>query len=358
MIPLQHARELDNFLIEHPSRWSAQRSEWEAQCDVVVARRYAKFSCGSQRPATTGDFSMVVSVYLDDGRVTGASVAGLTLEGQFWRSSLDLPSAEVEKTPEGWKIVSRVLQPFTGLSARRADGARLERLTLTWTDQGSSDPAGAPSTARVTMSSINDFELIERALEQLEQGARDGQHDLFSRGAFRPARLKTRLMSLPGQPLGHECCADPAMLPPIELDEVAEMSPETLDSALFSTVPIRGFAQLCGDCHQGAGDHPPSFLHGNASSILSRLQTCSQRIWMRLRMWGLPPGQRPKSPMPPVNALAWLGAGDASELVQILDTLEQYAEAVVREQLAPEREPDDLFAAGYRNAVECRTANP
>jgi len=63
----------------------------------------------------------------------------------------------------------------------------------------------------------------------------------------------------------------------------------------------------------------------------------------------------PLSPMPPVNSMHWLHGGDTSKQLTALDNLERYTEALVREQLAPEREPTDLFAAGYQNAVQCRS---
>ena len=43
------------------------------------------------------------------------------------------------------------------------------------------------------------------------------------------------------------------------------------------------------------------------------------------------------------------------QIGRTLFQMERYTEALVREQLAPEREPTDLFAAGYQNAVQCRS---
>lgn len=77
MVPLQHAREFDEMLKVHPSWRSVERTERETECEVIIARRYAKFTCGSERSGTLGAFGFIVSGCLDEGTVTGASVAGL-----------------------------------------------------------------------------------------------------------------------------------------------------------------------------------------------------------------------------------------------------------------------------------------
>jgi len=357
MTPLQHARRVDVLLVDHPAWRSIKRSEREADCEVVIARRYAKFTCGSQRAGLAGHTGLVVSVYLDDGRVTGACVAGLEIGSEYWRSSLDLPLPKVERTVQGWKIVSRVLQAFTGLSVRRGNGVRIEQLTLKWTDGGSSETSGPPSSARATLLLVDDFELVRQAVERLEQQGRAGEHGLFARGAFRPARLTVRLMALLGESVDDTWLRDASRLPPIALEADTTLPDDTLDSVLLADVPIADFAALCADCHAGPNEYPPNFLYREPETVLGNLSVCSQRIWMRLRTWGFAPAQRPKSPMPPVGSMSWLASADTAKQLEALDSLERFTEALVRKQLAPNEEPHDLFAAGYQNAMQCRPSS-
>ena len=357
MTALQHARRADELLVDHPAWRSIARRERQADCEVIIARRYAKFTCGSQRAGLAGDSGLVVSVYLNDGRVTGASVAGLEIGGEYWRSSLELPSPKVERTLQGWKIVSRVLQPFRGRSVRRGNGLRIEQLTLKWADGGSSETSGPPLSARAKLLLVDDFDLVRQALERLEQQGRAGEHDLFARGAFRPARHAVRLMALLGEFVDDTCCREASRLPPIVLKADTTLPDDTLDSALLADIPIADFAALCADCHAGPNEYLPNFLYGEPETVLGNLSVCSQRIWMRLWMWGFAPAQRLKSPMPPVGSMSWLASADTVKQLEALDSLERFTEVLVRKQLVPNDEPHDLFAAGYQNAMQCRPSS-
>lgn len=71
------------------------------------------------------------------------------------------------------------------------------------------------------------------------------------------------------------------------------------------------FQRYCTPCHQTPTRSPPNFLHGPDAVVRAQLAQCAERIRFRLAMWELAPQDRPKTPMPPQQSLAALGADAA-----------------------------------------------
>ncbi|HJV25256.1 MAG TPA: hypothetical protein VJ673_06200 [Aromatoleum sp.] len=92
-------------------------------------------------------------------------------------------------------------------------------------------------------------------------------------------------------------------------------------------VPLAGlFQRYCTPCHQTSTRTPPNFLEGGSAAAQARLTHCAARIRYRLAMWQLPPEARPKTPMPPLQALRGLGADPATWAASSeLATLQAYA---------------------------------
>jgi len=114
------------------------------------------------------------------------------------------------------------------------------------------------------------------------------------------------------------------------------------------------FVRYCGRCHETADRFPPNFLHGTPAEVEANLTQCAERIYFRLGMWGKEPPTRPKTPMPPENALQdlavsrdeWPGHAD-------LHTLRDYAGDILRSESRTLPTLDTLQARGYGKLRPC-----
>ena len=122
----------------------------------------------------------------------------------------------------------------------------------------------------------------------------------------------------------------------------------------FPEPAIRTTYQYCARCHASPEVSPPNFLYGDAKKVRANLARCAERIFYRLDVWSLPPAQRPKTPMPPVHALAGLGvAAETWPEASALALLRQYSAGLVRAETGKEPRLADLEARGYENLRRC-----
>lgn len=115
----------------------------------------------------------------------------------------------------------------------------------------------------------------------------------------------------------------------------------------------RMFEAQCGRCHHTTSRTPPNFLAGNAARVESALQSCRQRIFVRLAMRGLPFDRRAKSPMPPQRSAGSTSEADDRMLIELL--------ATVQSQLTQQtgRAPvlEELLRHGYESLPPCLPAS-
>ncbi|BAL26533.1 hypothetical protein [Azoarcus sp. KH32C] len=154
------------------------------------------------------------------------------------------------------------------------------------------------------------FDAVSDAISTLAAAPDGGP---FAAGPFRRDRLMPALLAQLGQraPTTHQARSD---IPPARYPE-------------HQPVPIAGlFQRYCTPCHQTPASTPPNFLDGGNATAQARLTHCAARIRYRLAMWQLPPEARPKTPMPPLQALRGLGADPATWAASSeLATLQTYA---------------------------------
>jgi hypothetical protein len=180
---------------------------------------------------------------------------------------------------------------------------------------------------------LDDFAAIRKLIEELPA-------DVFSSAPFRRAAVLGALFDKLG--LEFDSLADAGLPPP-----VLETRATTAD---FAEPAVRSLYQYCGRCHANPEVSPPNFLYGDEQRVRTNLAHCAERIFYRLDLWNLPPTDRPKTPMPPIHALAALGLQPADPR---LAPLRQHAAGLLRQETGKEPRLAELQARGYENLRNC-----
>ncbi|NMG74265.1 hypothetical protein [Aromatoleum diolicum] len=225
-----------------------------------------------------------------------------------WPGGLALPDPNIpsrdplpdDAAQAGGVLLANIPAPFEPLAPRapleiwrQADDARIND-----TVAGLADFLGARDLARLDAAFAGrvaepaDFARVSRAIAAL--AAADGGP--FAAVPFRRDRLMPALLAQLGQA-------------PASASSTLAVAPPVRDAPQFPPAPSAGlFQRYCTPCHQTPASSPPNFLHGDDATVRARLTHCAARIRYRLAMWQLPPDARPKTPMPPQQALRALGA--------------------------------------------------
>jgi len=186
----------------------------------------------------------------------------------------------------------------------QADDGRINETIAGLADfLGERDLARIDATLTGRASVRGDFTAVSRAIAALAASPAVTSPDITSPDAgpfaatpFRRAPLMAALLAQLGAPATRE--------PP-----APTVAPAARDTPQFPPAPSAGlFQRYCTPCHRTPAESPPNFLHGDDATVRARLKHCAARIRYRLAMWQLAPEARPKTPMPPQQALRALGA--------------------------------------------------
>jgi hypothetical protein len=206
-------------------------------------------------------------------------------------------------------------------TARLADGEAIEHVALEWPDE----KAPARGHARVTIR--RDLAEVTKAIAGLN----------VSTDAALPGLIDDLLGHLEGTP-------------PAQLVARPATKADVYEAVAVDDRPlVRLFESRCGSCHHTASSTPPNFLSGNAARVEAALESCSQRIFVRLAMRTLPPEQRTKSPMPPQRLRASDNAADDKAAIELLAMVE--AQLTQRYGRTPTLE--DALRHGYESLPSC-----
>ena len=337
----EDVRQLDAALFAR-GRKAAARERQTLPC--TVASRPRGGESGERvklRCTTPAGLSLEGRIYLEGARVTGGTIEKLDTGGGPLRD-LDLTGGAVT-VAEGRREIEIVpLQKLTGLHARRTDGNAVESLRITW--QGE-------ETALATVTVLADFTLVADAIRALAAQTEEGMSDAFSSRPFRRTAVLGPLFTALGLPR-EACCPDVPpdhLLPPPHLEAGDTARPED-----FPEPAVRAFFQYCGRCHATAEPSPPNFLHGDAPQVRAQLTHCAERIFYRLDAWRLAPGDRTKTPMPPVHALPALGLSAATWPEDpALALLKQHTAGLLRAETGAPPRLEDLEVRGYESLRSC-----
>jgi hypothetical protein len=320
----EDARRLDAALFAHGSRPGAPRERQTMPCEVTVQPRGAtgervKLRCSG----------LEGRVYLEGDQVTGGTIDRL--------DALRDLEVTVGKVLGPQELEIAVVQKLTGLHARRADGQAVERLHLSWRE----------GSGEATVVFLKDFDPAAMAVQEIATRTAAGQLDAFSSHPFRRTALLGALFAELG--LEPDLCCEVSGLPPPVLESGGTAGPDD-----FPEPAVKALYQYCGRCHATPEVSPPNFLHGDVETVRAHLSQCAERIFYRLEIWNLPESARPKTPMPPLQALRSLGleAGSWPEAPD-LALLRQHATGLLRAGTGPAPRLEDFQARGYENLRSC-----
>lgn len=265
---------------------------------------------------------------LRDVDVTGGSVLS---RGAAWRATLPLARGATQ--------------------ARRGDGNALETLRID--SDRLAQAADGTVKGRATLTVLQDFEPVHKAIQSIVRDSAEGKADVFSNRPFRRASLMPALFDRMGmKPIGW-CCVNDAGMPPPAMEGHTSAATARAE-ADAKPMALQPFYRYCATCHQSSDRSPPNFLQGSASAVAANLAHCAQRLHVRLAMWQMPPEYRSKTPMPPPYALygfhtspeAWRDSGE-------LTSLRAHVERLLQAESGKTPRPEELLTRGYENLRSC-----
>lgn len=349
-------RWVDARLTEAARKPGTRREVHRARCETEVvpeqaAGRMLKFRC-------EGGFVMGGWLEVRQGAVARGAIRHLVVPGMRSLHNLDVNAVSFQRRGSAWTLRLGVLDVDHGVHARRVDGAALEEILLNLREPEASAGHASPRVVgRGSLTVVDDFEWMERAVDALVTGANgDGAGPLSAR-PFRRAAVLGALAGYLGSGDTPVCCATPGLMPPLEV-EPAEAAP--LASAAFEGIPPEvgdAFARYCSACHGSANPFPPNFLHGGATSVKAKMARCAPRLYVRLHAWGQPAAGRSRPPMPPASALLDHGMTPATwRTSKALATLQGYVAALVMQAGSLHEAREALLGGGYEALSTCTSA--
>lgn len=315
--------------------------------------------CAPDADTDQGGFALRGRLYLINGTITRGVIDQLTLPGEGAPSTgLEVSSARMQENPGGLREIRLSLARGTQ-HARLSSGNAIAEIRISWpwdATAGISAPFPQLTGIPAALNVLQDFVLLEQALRDLSTSA-DAKDDLLSGQPFRRRLLLRTLFPRLGIQLA-DCCAEDQEYPPIRVDDADRLTATGKVEPTAIQGPERGFYRFCSRCHLTRERFPPNFLFGDTAQVQANLEHCAERLYVRLGMWSLPPGERLKTPMPPVHALSMLqldeaGWRDSPELAG----LAAYIGNRLQQQTGREPRLGDLLRRGYENLRGCLAEN-
>lgn len=329
----EDARRLDAALFARGSRPDAPRERQTMPCEVTVQPRGAtgervKLRCSG----------LEGRVYLEGDQVTGGTIERLEAAGGPLRD-LEVTGGQISRQGD---LEIAVVQKLSGLHARRADGQAVERIRLSWRE----------GSGEATVVFLKDFDPAVATVQEIATRTAAGQLDAFSSRPFRRTALLGTLFAELG--LEPDLCCEVSSLPPPVLESGGTAGPDD-----FPEPAVKALYQYCARCHATPEVSPPNFLHGDVETVRAHLSQCAERIFYRLEIWNLPESARPKTPMPPLQALRSLGLeAESWPKAPDLELLRQHAAGLLRSGTGAAPRLEDLQARGYENLRSCLGPEP
>ena len=361
----------------------ADSYEIEVPCAIEVAARQTTFDCNSfsRSPRTTGtqDGSHLPPV-AGGGQGGGAAeyLAG-SIHGDM--GNLDALSVRGGEPIRHLQLKKLNANTFAvrdrGRSARLPDGDALESITLSQSQSRAtiriradfstataallSSPSAAtaallsspPATTEALLSSPSpdDEAFISSPSPALRGKAGRGRGQL-KLTTLRSSSIHDFIAALRGAPAA-SCCDD------------SRSTPVVTENRERIAKPALAFEPACGSCHHTDDVAPPNFLSGDAERVNAALDSCAPRIYVRMAMQDLEPGQRDKSPMPPevFSAVSAVNSGRAPSLARLrrtgegIGSIRRGIEDRLRAEYGRLPAVAELLRHGYENLRPCLPAS-
>jgi hypothetical protein len=295
-------------------------------CTVSTVSTQVRFDCRSDQQVLTGHATVLGT------RVDGGEVAELAMTGQRELRLLDVSGGHLDANRH------LLLEPSVkGRHARTAGGDAIVRIELRWDADGKGE-------AGVVVK--DDFAPVRAAIATAASDSAFVAARPFARADVMAALGAA--LSWPAQPW---CCAHADALPPAQ---------ENVDGGMDGDLPpvAEPFKKACVTCHRTPERTPPNFLHGDARRVAAAIDSCAARIYVRLSMWDVAPGDRAKVPMPPPRA-AHEGLTPDHEYApkpEVLDAIKADVTAILRKRNGAEPDLRRMLEDGYESLPACLPA--
>lgn len=363
-------RRLDAALARERAGASIVRATLTADCEVALIDRPLQrtrvgFRCASKEPSRTEPrmrASLDVSgrILMGAGKRIEGTLDRLTIAREGERHAelrdIDIVSGAPTRTGDRWNANMQVKR--SGARVRGADGSAIESLRLVWrggqrsevhsTIAGGIDAPGETTKGRIEINLREDFAPVREAVAALARDQAGGTSNVFGDAPFRRSRVMPALLARLGAPVGDTCCGDRLLPPPVPDHGANTRHPATGASDLDV------FFRYCALCHRSSERFPPGFLEGDVEQVRAKLEHCAERLHVRLAMWRDTRADAPKSPMPPMTAIAGTGlAPQAWRASEDLATLQSQVVNILRAQRGKDAGSDDLLQRDYESLREC-----
>jgi hypothetical protein len=338
----------------------APRRDVTLACDIGVTRREAgqqriAFACSAADAGTQRRAQLQGTLLVDGVRIYGGSVErlGFADDGAGTDALRNIAIGGGTFRMRRGEVVATLRVARDGTPVRRGDGHAVESIRLTWVPPHDAAKAAAPALrarGAATVTLLEDFAPIARAVSALERSTQEGTSDALSAQPFRRASVLAALDREIGLPPARWCCVDDRALPPPAVEERAALAIDAGEEAGEERV----FHRYCALCHRSDDPAPPNFLNGTPAQVRANLAHCAQRLHVRLAMWERTGSERTKTPMPPLATLHGAGISESAwRSAEDLSTLRGYVAKLLRADGARQGGTDALLRANYEQLREC-----
>ena len=357
---------LDTYLFQEATRSGDALRLYQTRCEAEMRHRGRSvdritFRClDPEQPSEhhEGGFSMEGVVYLQAGAVAGGTIDRLSTNQGDEPADLNIAGGTV--TSKGGRHSGRIVvaRKEPRLHARLADGRAIKELTFQFgVNRGTQRHAGGTAgfAGFATMTVVEDYRSIDRAITAMARETLAGVSDVFARKPFRRASVMKALFRHLWMPSLTWCCEETHHMPQaVSMTDQALHDPDLVAHDKELPAVLKAFHRYCAECHHEDLAFPPNFLHGPPQQVRQHIGHCAERIFFRLEMWDLAPHARQEAPMPPVTALQrlhlspeqWAGHAD-------LALLKSYSADLMTSQDGKPARLEDLATKGYDNLRAC-----
>ncbi len=355
---------LDTYLFQEATRSGAPLRRYHSRCEAEMRDRgrwvdRITFRCRESEQLTKdheGGFSMEGVLYLKAGTLIDGTIDRLSASEGDELAALKIAGGTLTSKDgrHGGRIV--VTQKDPRLHARMADGHAITELTFQFgvnreAYRHAGGTAGFVGSAAMTV--VEDYRVVDRAIDAMTRETLAGESDVFARKPFRRASVMKALSRRLKMPSLIWCCEETHRMPQaVSMTDQAVHDPAAHDKTFHPV--FKALHRYCAECHHEDMPFPPNFLHGSPQQVQQQIDHCAERIFFRLAMWNLAPYARQEAPMPPVTALQRLHLSQEQWATHSdLAVLKDYAAELLKARGDKPPRLEDLIAQGYDNLREC-----
>jgi hypothetical protein len=298
-------RRIDRHLLHLASNHKTETRNYKTSC-VLVAKPTTghiteyRYDCGNQ--SASRSINATIEIEYAKHEPVSLRMLNLTLPGEpiIWQPTVS--AFKLLSSSSSGQIQAQLSGASGVISARLANGNRIDEMILSWTQKS----AGSGLLAEILeleLIVINDFKFLRDAIKQMVTEGLAGGSDALSSLAFRQRAIIADLEKSLGMKTAGWCC---------DFESVVQIPTPSQSTNIAGPGNLEPFYRHCAGCHDGNTTLPPGFLHGDSAQVDSQLRQCAPRILRRLEASRSSVDDGRISPMPPIASLSSLRSVDSN----------------------------------------------